>query len=276
MEPEAELGEGEAAEPAAGSSDAVPLAPEAEEAPPPEVDEWLRIAAQLPLGAEGAADRDAIFAKVDVDGDGTMTEDEAQAGLQVYLAVEAALWDKALRPVVLEGFKVCADVPPSETPPSGGQIESAEGEVEPTVAPPAHPGGVSREAFWKLSCYLRRHCELTSALGRAWTVDEYDGSSPIPTEQLESAVGPTIEAWGVAPPDGGFLSLDRDGDGALSLDELSAWACAACVNEVLTEEADTPEEPIEVPPPADARTVGRGSARTVRRAGAGAGAGAGA
>ena len=55
MEPEAELGEGEAAEPEAGSNDAVPPAPEAEEAPPPEVDEWLRIAAQLPLGAEGAA-----------------------------------------------------------------------------------------------------------------------------------------------------------------------------------------------------------------------------
>ena len=120
--------------------------------PPPAVDEWLRIAAQLPMGPDGADARDAIFASADADSDGTLTLDEAQNAMPGLLGIEAALWGAALSEIVAVGFSVVSDVFPED----------------------GSPSGVSREAFWKLCVYLRRHCEITSALGYAWTVGEYD------------------------------------------------------------------------------------------------------
>jgi hypothetical protein len=195
------------------------------EAPPSTqvADEWLRCASLLPLGAEGAEARDEIFGQFDTDGDGTLTLDEAMVGLQTLLGVEPGLWDKALLPVVTEGFRVVSE----------------------------DEGGVSREAFWKLCVYVRRHCELYSALGRASTVDAYleqeAAFAVVSDEQFDTIIVPTAEAWGVPKPEGGLLALDTDGDGVVSLAELSAWACADCVTQVLTHEDETPEEPIVVP-----------------------------
>ena len=283
-------------------------------APPPPMDEWLRIAAALPLGAEGKAARDDIFAKVDVDGDGTMTEVEAQNGLQVLLSVDAALWVKALAPVVAEGFKVCSDVeavaaaapPPAEeakaedegaaateeekpkaeegarrrpppTPAGRRRRRRRRRQAAPAAVVPAeaasvstgHPGGGSREAVWKLCVYLRRHCELVSALGRAASVDEYDPASSVGDAEYTDVVAALAAGWGVAPPD--FLSLDADGDGSVSVAELSAWACGACVREAMegaTEET-MPEEPIVAADGADAAAAEGGDARRAAAAGGG-------
>ena len=67
-------------------------------------------------------------------------------------------------------------------------------------------GGVSREAFWKLCVYVRRHCELYSALGRASTVDAYleqeAAFTSVSEDQFESIILPTAQSWGVPPPEG--------------------------------------------------------------------------
>ena len=90
---------------------------------------------------------------------------------------------------------------------------------------------MSREGFWKLVLYLHRHCEVTSVLGRAFSVEEASAeleasSLPITDDEFVTKVLPLIDRWGVGPPEGGLPSLDTTGDGVVSLGELSAWACA--------------------------------------------------
>ena len=222
-------------EPAAEEPAEPPPPPAAAEEPSPTttVEQFLHIADKLPMGAEGADARDQIFASADADSDGTLTLEEAQAGLPQLLGAEAVFWGAALEGVLATGFPVVSDV----------------------------AGGISREGFWKLCVYLRRHCELSSALGYASTAAEYEAAKndPISEDVYAIAEGKMTE-WSVPPPEGGLVSLDTDADGIVTLAELSSYVCSKCVVETLTEELTTPEEPIEIPPEPPAQPTGEDGA----------------
>ena len=109
--PEAAPAPDDGAEPKVDAQAAPEGGAEAEVAPAKEpVDQWLMLAAKLPMGPAGQAPRDAIFAACDTNADGVLTLEEAQIGLRTVLDVAEPQWLADLAPIVEAGFQLVADV----------------------------------------------------------------------------------------------------------------------------------------------------------------------
>ncbi|KAI1338001.1 flagellar calcium-binding protein-like protein TB-44A [Xylariaceae sp. FL0016] len=163
---------------------------------------WDKVNSQLPYEKDPAAkaQRDDLWNRIDVNGNGYLSLAEVDKGIRDELAL-TSLYDA--KPAIMRAFQAAKRAVKTKSPRGGDYVE--------------------RPEFRLLLLYLREYFELFRAFERVDTGDD----RRVDFQEFVKA-RPLVEKWVGPLPDyeDEFAKIDKNGGGQVLFDEFAEWAIA--------------------------------------------------